>query len=90
MGGPVDSWATAATRWGSIEPKDGSGREYLQGQKMDADATHIVRLRYYSGLTVRHRLQNTRALTTRTFNIVQVINADELKREHLLLCKEVL
>lgn len=87
MGGLVDSWATAATVWGQVLPKDGSGREYLRGQQVNADVTHVIRMRYYSGLTVRHRILNEGS--TRTFNIVQVVNADERLCEHVLAAKEV-
>lgn len=53
-GGFTRTWNTVATRWASIEPL--RGREYIEAQQMQAQATVRVRMRPYSGLTEKHRL----------------------------------
>ena len=82
-GQPIASWANTTTRWMAIEPL--SGRELLQAQALAATATHRVRMRYYSGLTVRHRLK----YGTRYLEINAIRNIDERNAEHECLCTEI-
>lgn len=83
-GQPIASWADTTTRWGSIEPL--SGRELMQIQAVMASATHRVRMRYYSGLTVKHRLK----FGTRYLEINSLRNLDERGIEHECICTELL
>lgn len=81
-GAPVPAWATEAVRWGEAVPL--SGRELWQAAQVRPDVTHKVTLRYYPGLTPRHRL----LVEGRTFEIGSVINPDGRGRFHECLCKE--
>lgn len=80
FGDGLQVWSTVATRWGSIEQV--SGREVWQANQLNPDVNVKITLRYYSGLTPRHRLVNG----DRTFNIDSVIDIDG--REHVCFCKE--
>jgi len=53
-GGITESWSTVVTRYASIEPL--SGRELFEAQKASSEATVRIKMRYYSGLTTKHRL----------------------------------
>jgi SPP1 family predicted phage head-tail adaptor len=81
-GGVVESWATAATRWGSIEPL--RMREVFEAQQVDARLSHRVILRHYAGLTTQHRLTHA----GRTFHIHAVRNLDERDVLTEVLCME--
>lgn len=76
------TWQTVATRWGSVEPL--SGREAAYSKQVHQDATHKVTLRYYAGLTGKHRLLHD----GRILEIISVINMNELDHEHIILCEE--
>lgn len=82
-GGFSESFATAATRWGSIEPMRGS--EFDSGNRVAGDVTHKITLRHYEGLTPKFRLQHD----SRTFNIVEVLNPNEANTATVILAKEV-
>ncbi len=47
------TWATVATRWMKIVPTGGG--EATEADQVQATATHVATLRYYAGLTTRHR-----------------------------------
>jgi SPP1 family predicted phage head-tail adaptor len=77
------SWSTVATRWVELRPI--KGREFFDSARVNADVTHILRLRYFSGLTPKHRLK----IGARKFNIFSVHNPDGRKVWHELECREV-
>lgn len=79
-GEAVQTWTTVATRWGNLEPL--SGREVWQAQQVRPDVTHRVTLRYYDGLTPKHRV----VIDGQTFGVVAVVNPDGRKRFHELTC----
>lgn len=81
-GAAVESWSTAATVWGRIEPL--SGRELWQAQQVRPDVSHKVTLRAYAGLTPRHRL----LFGSRVFEISSVLNIDERGRFMVCVCIE--
>lgn len=81
-GAVTETWSTVATRWGRVEPL--SGREQWQAQQVRPDVTHRVTLRYYDGLTARHRLK----VGDRVLNITSVLNTEERKRQHECVCVE--
>lgn len=85
MGHPVKSWSTAATRWGSIEPM--SGREFFSAEKVQANATHRVRMRYDSAveITPKDRL----LWESRVFNIVHIAKKREIDHELEIMVEEV-
>jgi len=79
------SWSTAATRRVFLRPL--VGREFVEGQAINARMSHKVRMRFYTGLSsLNHRLK----IGSRVFEIVSVANVDEYGDEHELLCAEVL
>ena len=81
-GGIAATWETVATVWGEVIEL--SGRELWQAAQVRPDLTSRVTIRYYEGLTPKHRL----IVDGRTLNIESVINPDGRRREHQLLCKE--
>jgi SPP1 family predicted phage head-tail adaptor len=83
-GGVSRTWADTATRWASIEPL--RGREFYSAQQVNANVTHKIGMRYYSGLTPTHRLK----FGTRIFNIVDVRLIKEIKNEMEILATEVI
>lgn len=74
-GALVVTYATEATRWGRVEPL--SSRERLIAAQSQTRTTLRIYLRFYDGLTTRHRLKKG----SRTFGIVGVTQPDDRKRE---------
>jgi len=72
---PADPWRTIARRWGRFEP--GGGGETLYADQVSASVSGTVTMRYYSGLTAKHRLR----LNGRVLNVDSVINPSELKAQ---------
>ena len=69
------------------EIKPLSGRELVNAGGVDASATHQITIRYYSGLTSRHRFYQ--AITGRYFNILQPPrDIAERNRMMIVLCAE--
>ena len=81
-GGIDETWTTEQTRWASVEPL--IGREYMDGKQVNADVSHKVRFRWFSGLTPSKRL----LFGTRVFGIDSVLNPDERNKELVVMCKE--
>lgn len=80
---PDETWTTRATRWGEVLPQD--GREFFSAQQINAEITHLVRMRYLAGVTPKMRLR----LGTRIIKILSVINVEERSRELLISGQEV-
>lgn len=76
------TWQTVATRWGGVEPL--SGREAAHSKQVHQDTIHEVTLRYYAGLTAKHRL----VYDGRQHEIISVTNKSKINHEHIVLCKE--
>ncbi len=75
------TYSTTTTVWGSVVPL--SGRELVQAQQVQSEATTRIRIRYTSlGPTTRI------GFGTRKFDIVHVGNVEERNAEVVLLCKE--
>ncbi len=81
-GQATGAWSTIATVPCSI--KTLAGREAEQANKLVAAATLKVEMRYYAGLTVKHRL----LFGSREINIGHVDNVEEQNIQHVLLCAE--
>lgn len=54
VGGPVETWATHATRWAKVE--DLNGRALYAAQAAGSVVTKVVTIRYLSTLTSAQRL----------------------------------
>ena len=77
------SYATVTTVWGSLSPI--SGRELEQAHQISEEITYKAIIRYYSSLTSEYRISHD----SRTFEIMNIQNADERDIYQLLLLKEV-
>lgn len=75
-------WATEHAIWAEIKPL--SGRELVEAQQVVADASHLVTIRYLSGVTPQKRI----LFGTRELYIESVQNTDERRRELVLTCVE--
>lgn len=81
-------WATVDTWWASVEPL--SGRELVYAGQVAADATHLVTVRYYQGLTERMRFLyvDDRTGLTRYFNVSFVKDVEERHIQQQCYCQE--
>ena len=77
-----DTWSTFATRWAEVVPS--GGREFVAAQQVRAEMSHLLRLRYLSGVTTAMRVK----LGNRYLYIVAVENVFEREREIRLTCAE--
>lgn len=78
------NWTTVDTLWAEIETL--TGRELYAAQRIAAEATHKVTLRYYPGIIPKQRV----LFGTRIFDVNAVLNIEERNIELHLLCKESL
>lgn len=81
-GGVTQTWSTDRTVWAAISPL--TGREYLNAQQVQSSVTAKVVMRYFAGLTPKHRL----LFGSRVFEIAAVINPDEANEMYELMCVE--
>lgn len=80
-GGVSGSWSTDATVWARVTPEQ--GREEEQAGRLEGQQRYTVRIRYYSGLTTKHRLLwGSTALQVR-----DIRNPDEHRRYMDLDCE---
>ncbi|MDV2503085.1 MAG: phage head closure protein [bacterium] len=87
-GGVISTWSTHATRRASIEPL--SGREFFAAQQIASEVSIRVRLRYVSGVTPKMRVSYTDPDDgVRLLEILNVLDQNEIRRETILMCKEV-
>lgn len=80
----IENWST----WLANEPAEvieTGGSESLRGQQIDATATHVVRIRYRTGVTERLRI----VWGTRVLGIVNVRDIDGRRRELWITAREV-
>lgn len=81
-GAEIVTWTDTATVWASIEPL--RGREYWEAQKINAEISHKIRMRYREGVKPNMRLK----FGSRIFEIISVFSPEERRRELWYLCKE--
>lgn len=82
-GEPAQTWSTLyADQPASVQPL--SGRELINAQAIQSDVTHRVRMRYVSGVEVKHRI----LFGSRVLDIRAVRNVDERGAELEMLCTE--
>ena len=82
-GGEVVAWADVATVWAAVEPL--SGREFLEGGRLENEINHRIRIRYREGLTPSMRV----CWQSRAFDIESVIERESRRREIWLMCREI-
>lgn len=70
--------------WGNVEPFN-AGSEVVAAAAVEANATHLVTIRWMQGLTTKHQLH----WESRTLGIVAIDDPTGRRRELRLLCREV-
>jgi len=80
---PQPAWSTVTTVWGRVTPLSGS--EPVYASMVSPETTHEIEIRWYSGLTTKHRLQHD----SRNFNIESIVDRDERRVTMICLCKEL-
>ncbi len=81
-GGYLPGWSDVANLWAQLEPI--SGREILQGARLEARVTHRAIIRYRADVTAGMRL----VYGTRLFRIHAALNMGERNRFTQLLIEE--
>lgn len=82
-GDTTATWGTVTVCWGALEPL--RGREWIESGLENSEVSAKFRMRYYSGIDPTMQLY----FGSRTFEIVSVIDIDELHRELNLMVKEL-
>lgn len=85
QGQVVETWATLATRWASIEPLQ--GREFFASQQLDESLDVRFRIRYDSTvgtMTTKDRI----SWNSRTFDIRSISNLEQRNIEMEILAQE--
>lgn len=80
------NWQNLTTRWADVTPS--AGREFVQGEQVQADVSHVVILRHDSEtalVTPKYRLK----VGSRYLNILSAYPKDNRKRDMVLQCQEV-
>lgn len=83
MGQPTQIWKTIQVRWASILPL--TARELYFTKTVRPETSHRITLRYFAGLTSSNRLK----MGVRIFNILGLINENEIKKTWLVDAVEV-
>jgi len=77
------AWANDATVW--VQFMSAASREFTAAQQVNSDVTHVLKMRYRSGVTASHRLK----FGTRILNIVgPPINVEERGEEMMITATE--
>ena len=87
-----DSYGASTQEWvtflsgirASVEPL--AGKEFFAAQKIDAEITHSLNIRYRTGIKPSMRVK----FGTRYFDIKSVIDVKEQRKELHLMCVEVI
>lgn len=82
FGGVVLTWATIDTVWGSLEAMPQTPA--FVGDQVKAITTHRIILRFYDGLTGKHRIM----FEGRIFDILSLVDPGERKAFHELVVQE--
>jgi len=77
------TWTDTSTVWAGVITT--GGREFYAAQKLNAETTAVFKIRYKAGLLPTMRIK----YGTRYFNILNINDVDEGRREMLITCKEV-
>jgi SPP1 family predicted phage head-tail adaptor len=82
-GEPVQTWAKDSSIHAAIEPLQ--GRELEHAQQVVAETTHRITVRYNSNVTVKTRF----VWSSRTFEVVGIVDPNELHEQMICMCKEI-
>jgi len=82
MGEKALTWAELYTVWAAVMPE--ASREFYRASQVHAEMTHLISIRYRSGITNSDRLR----IGSRYLNIVAIQNVDERNVELRLVCVE--
>ena len=83
MGEDVPVYVDFATVWAAVEPL--RGREYHEAQKIRAETTYRVTVRYLADVSPDMRIVHR----NKTLEIQSVLNIDERNVEMQIVCSEV-
>lgn len=86
-GGFTLTWAALdpSPVWAEIKPATAHDLERLAAGTVVSTASHIVTMRYHSGVTTQTRV----TFEGRTFSVVGVMNPEERNVETICLCVEI-
>ena len=82
-GEPIETWTDIATVWANIITS--GGREFYAAQKMNAETTAVIKMRYRAAMHTRFRIK----YGNRYFEILSIADPEEHHESLLLSCKEV-
>lgn len=86
-GQSVNTWTDFATNvWSFVDPTGGS--EFYAAQKINAEATANIWLRYNAGVGTKSSMRVV--FGTRTFEILNAMNLQERNKWIRLVCKELI
>ena len=83
MGETVPVYINFATVWASVQPF--KGREYHEAQKIRAETTYKITMRYLAGVTPDMRIKHH----NKTLEIQSILNIDERNVELQIIASEV-
>lgn len=83
-GAPTTTYDRVATRWADVTPL--SGKEQTELERVEARVTFLVKLRFYDGLTTKHRLE---LADGRVLELQDLRSPMERRAYHEALCTEV-
>ena len=84
VGENIETWSTFADVYANVQTK--SGREFIHASAQNAELSHVVTVRYLTGLTSEMRINNGGSY----LNILSVFDPDGKKREMKAHCNEQL
>ena len=84
-GAETQTWTNGSSVWANIKPLQ--GREYYsdRANKVNAETTHKITIRYRTDVNPRMRIK----YGNRLFEIESIINPDEGKYALIFMCQEV-
>ncbi len=84
VGDSIETWSTFATAW--VEIKTESGREFQHAREQHSELSHVLSLRYLSGITSKMRIN----IDGDYYNILSVFDPSRRKSELRIYCSEQL
>ncbi len=86
-GGGADlSYVDLVTVHASVQP--GAGREFFQAKTLNPELTHMVTIRYRTGVTPAHRVRYEVNGMVRAFAIRSIADPLERHEQLILMCEE--